>query len=62
VKSPVPSTGLPANRYFFRQEKQANNDKLQASVATYFRCGGVINSQIKKGLLLSLSVDIFFNQ
>jgi len=30
------------------------NDKLQGSVATYFRCGGVVNNQIKKGLLLSL--------
>jgi len=34
--------------------KQAINDKLQGSVATYFRCGGVVNNQIKKGLLLSL--------
>jgi len=34
--------------------KQAINDKLQGSVATYLRCGGVVNSQIKKGLLLSL--------
>jgi len=33
--------------------KQAINDKLQGSVATYFRCGGVVNNQIKKGLLLS---------
>ena len=33
--------------------KQAINDKLQGSVATYLRCGGVINNQIKKGLLLS---------
>ena len=31
--------------------KQAIDDKLQGSVAAYFRCGGVIN-QIKKGLLL----------
>jgi len=34
--------------------KQAINDKLQGSVATYLRCGGVVNNQIKKGLLLSL--------
>ena len=33
--------------------KQAINDKLQGSVATYLRCGGVVN-QIKKGLLLSV--------
>ena len=36
--------------------KQAINDKLQGSVATYLRCGGVVNNQIKKGLLLSLWV------
>jgi len=35
--------------------KQAINNKLQGSLATYFRCGGVVNNQIKKGLLLSLS-------
>jgi len=39
--------------------KQANNDKLQGSVATYLRCGGVFNNQIKKGLLLSPSVKKF---
>ena len=35
--------------------KQAINDKLQGSVATCLRCGGVVNNQIKEGLLLSLS-------
>ena len=36
--------------------KQAINDELQGSVglATYLRCGGVVNNQIKKGLLLSV--------
>ena len=34
--------------------KQAINDKLD-SVATYLRCGEVVNNQIKKGLLLSVS-------
>jgi len=34
--------------------KQTINDKLQGSMATYLRCGGVVNNQIKKGLLLSL--------
>jgi len=34
--------------------KQAINDKLQGSIATYLRCGGVVNNQIKKGLLLSV--------
>jgi len=40
-------------------EKQAINDKLQGSVATYLKCNGVVNNQIKKGLLLSHWV-IFF--
>ena len=31
----------------------------EGSVATYLRCGGVVNNQIKKGLLLSLSVKKF---
>jgi len=34
--------------------KQAINDKLQGSVAANLRCGGVVNDQIKKGLLVSL--------
>ena len=34
--------------------KQASDDKLQGNVATYLRCGGVVNNQIKKCLLLSL--------
>jgi len=41
--------------------KQAINDKLQGSVATYLRCGGVVNNQIKKGILLNLRV-IFLNR
>jgi len=36
--------------------KQAINNKLQCSVATYLRCGGVVNNQSKKGLLLHLRV------
>jgi len=39
--------------------KQAINDKLQGSVATYLRHGGVVNNKIKKGLLLSLRVKFF---
>jgi len=35
--------------------KQAINDKLQGSIAAFLRCGGVVNNQIKKSLLLSLS-------
>ena len=34
--------------------KHAINNKLQGSVATYLKCGGVVNNQIKKSLLLSL--------
>jgi len=33
--------------------KQAINDKLQGSVAAYLRCGGAVNNQLKKGLLMS---------
>ena len=40
--------------------KQAINDKLQDSVATYLRCGGVVSNHIKKGLLLSVQVKNFF--
>ena len=36
--------------------KQAINNKLQGSVATYLRYSGVVDNQIKKGLLLSLWV------
>ena len=39
--------------------KQAINDKLQGSVATCLGYSGVVNNQIKKGLLLSPRV-IFF--
>ena len=37
--------------------KQAINDNLQGSVATYLRCGWVVN--IKKSLLLSVWVKNF---
>ena len=43
----------------YMSAKQAINDKLQGSVATYFRYGEVFNNQIKKGLLLSLRVKNF---
>ena len=39
--------------------KQAINDKLQGSLATHSRCGGVANNQIKKGLLLSVRKNFF---
>jgi len=34
--------------------KQTLNDKLHGSIATHLRCSGVVNNQIKKGLLLSV--------
>ena len=34
--------------------KASLNDKIQRSVAAYLRCGGVVNNQVKKALLLSL--------
>jgi len=39
--------------------KQAIIDKLQGSVATYLRSGGVVNNQIKKSLLLNMLVNFF---
>ena len=35
------------------------NDKLQDTVSTYLWGGGVVNRQIKKGLLLRMSVENF---
>ena len=40
-------------------KKQAINDLLQGCVAMYLTRGNVVNNQIKKGLLLSLSVNFF---
>jgi len=48
---------LPCENIRPNVRKLAINDKLQCSVATYLRCDGVVNNQIKKGLLLSLSVS-----
>ena len=39
--------------------KQAIINELHGSVATYFRRGWVVNNQIKKGLLLSVSLKFF---
>jgi len=41
--------------------KQAIINELHGSVATYFRRGWVVNNQIKKGLLLSVSVKFFIS-
>jgi len=45
----------------FRGEvaKQAINDKLQGSVATYIRCGEGVNNQIKKFIAESVSEKKF---
>ena len=40
--------------------KQAINDKLRGSVATYLRCGGVFNNQIKRFIAESVSDRCFF--
>jgi len=39
--------------------KQAINDKLQGSVAIYLKCGGVVENQIKKDLLLNVRMNFF---
>jgi len=57
--STTPSICYHTTLWKINVRKQVINDKLQGSVATYLRCGGVVNNQIKKGLLLSLPV-IFF--
>jgi len=53
----------PTHRYTtlwnINVRKQAINDKWQGSdrsVATYLRCGEIVNNHFNKGLLLSLSV------
>jgi len=50
---------LPVSCETLISAKQAINNKLQASVATYLTCGGVINNQIKKCLLASVRVNSF---
>ena len=44
-----PNLALP--RETLMSAEQAISDKLQGSVSTYLRCGGVANKQIKKGLI-----------
>jgi len=46
---------MSAKQVFF-----ARIDNLQGSVAAYLKCGGVVDNQIKKGLLLSQRVKICF--
>ena len=40
--------------------KRTVSNKLQGSVAMYLKCGGLDDNQIKKGLLLSLSLKKIF--
>jgi len=60
IKIPPHLATLPSE--ILTSAEQAINDKLQGSVATYLRCGGVVDNQIRKGLLLSLSVTFFLNR
>ena len=52
---------LPYETVMSENERQLQsnvviNDKLQGTVVTYLRCGGIFSDRIKKGLLLSLPV------
>jgi len=38
--------------------KQAVNDKLQGSAATYLRCGGVVKNHIKRFIGMRFSVNL----
>jgi len=40
--------------------KQAINDKLQSSVATNSRCGGILNNHFTENLLENLTVEEFW--
>jgi len=35
------------------------NDKLQGTVVTHLRCGGIVSNHFETGLLLSLEVKCF---
>jgi len=60
IKQPTTPCNIPCATLM--SVKQAINYKLQSSVATYLRCGGVVNNQIKKGLLVSVSEIFFLNR
>jgi len=49
-----PQSTLPCETLMSQNKRLTT--KLQGSVATYLMCGGVVNNQIKKCLLLSLPV------
>ena len=60
IKNPTaPSNCCHTTVWNINARKQAINDKFQGGTATYLRCGGVVNNQIKKGLLLRLPVNFF---
>ena len=55
---------LPCGKLMSENERQSLtrvviNDKFQGTVVIYLRCGGIVNNQINKGLLLSPSVFFF---
>ena len=57
IKNPTtPRTCCYSTLWNINVRKKAIHKKLQGSVATYLRCVGVVNNQIKKGLLLSVCV------
>ena len=62
VKKPPQLHGATLPCETLTSAKQTINDKLQGSVATYLRCGGVVNSQIKTGLLLIVWVKKILNR
>jgi len=52
MKNPtVPCVYCPVyiTLWIINVRKQVINDKLQSSMATYLRCGGVVNNPVKKG-------------
>jgi len=63
----TPHNASPCETVTSENERQTQtnaviNDKLQGTVVTYLRCGGIFNNRIKKCLLLRLPVNFFLNQ
>ena len=62
IKNPIaPCVCCYTTLWNINVSKTVINDKLQGSVATYLRRGGIVNNRIKKGLLMSLRVKFFLN-
>jgi len=60
IKNPIaPCVCCYTTLWNINVSKTVINDKLQGSVATYLRRGGIVNNRIKKGLLMSLRVKFF---